>query len=90
MANASMFEDFYQVPDLKFDIQKLRGLKDILEKKFNTLGRPHFGAIMMNQIPGDKSSTTGHMLEGFIGLSQTIPVKKSKEIKKLMRKNIVN
>ena len=34
MANASMFEDFYQVPDLKFDIQKLRGdLKDILEKK---------------------------------------------------------
>ena len=29
-----MFEDFYQVPDLKFDIQKLRGdLKDILEKK---------------------------------------------------------
>ena len=33
MANASMFEDFYQVPDLKFDIQKLRGdQKDILEK----------------------------------------------------------
>ena len=61
-----MFEDFYQVPDLKFDIQKLRGdLKDILEKKkFNTLGISHFGAIMMNQIPGDKSSTTGHNVRG--------------------------
>ena len=76
-----MFEDFYQVPDLKFDIQKLRGdLKDILEKKkFNTLGISHFGAIMMNQIPGDKSSTTGHNVRG---VYWTKPDDTGKEVKR--------
>ena len=66
MANASMFEDFYQVPDLKFDIQKLRGdLKDILEKKkFNTLGISHFGGNYDEPNTGDKSSTTGHNVRG--------------------------
>ena len=81
MANASMFEDFYQVPDLKFDIQKLRGdLKDILEKKkFNSLGISHFGAIMMNQIPGDKNSTTGHNIRG---VYWTKPDDTGKEVKR--------
>ena len=76
-----MFEDFYQVPDLKFDIQKLRGdLKDILEKKkFNTLGISHFGAIMMNQIPGDKNSITGHNIRG---VYWTKPDDTGKEVKR--------
>ena len=35
MQNTAMFNDFYQVPDLKFDIQKLRrDLEMILSKKF--------------------------------------------------------
>ena len=41
------FEDFFKVPDLKFDISRLRkDLEVILEKKnFNSLGISHFGAI---------------------------------------------
>ena len=60
------FKDFYQVPDLKFDIFKLRkDLDGILNKKnFNSLGIPHFGAIPLNQIPNDKSSIKGHNVRG--------------------------
>ena len=33
MSNSSTFEDFYQVPDIKFDISKLRtDLEKILKK----------------------------------------------------------
>jgi hypothetical protein len=52
------FKDFYKVPDIKFDIPKLR-----LEK-FNTLDINHFGAIPLNEIPGEKESTQGHNLRG--------------------------
>ena len=60
------FEDFYQVPDLKFDILKLRqGLEDILNKRhFNSLGISHFGAIPLNQIPNDINSVQGHNVRG--------------------------
>jgi|TARA_B110001452_G_scaffold142561_1_gene118565 hypothetical protein len=60
------FNDFYQVPDLKFDISKLRNdLEIILKKKnFNSLGISHFGAIPLNQIPNDKASTKGHNVRG--------------------------
>ena len=60
------FKDFYQVPDLKFDIFKLRkDLDGILNKKnFNSLGISHFGAIPLNQIPNDKSSIKGHNVRG--------------------------
>ena len=60
------FEDFYQVPDLKFDISALRRDLEIILKKrnFNTLGISHFGAIPLNQIPNDKNSTTGHNVRG--------------------------
>jgi hypothetical protein len=60
------FEDFYQVPDLKFNIFKLRkDLEDILNKKnFNSLGISHFGAISLNQIPNDKNSVKGHNVRG--------------------------
>ena len=60
------FEDFYQVPDLKFDILKLRNdLDSILKSKnFNSLGISHFGAIPINRIPNDNESVEGHNVRG--------------------------
>ena len=60
------FNDFYKVPNIKFDISKLRkDLEKILEKKFfNTLGIKNFGAIALNEVPGDKESTKGHNVRG--------------------------
>ena len=60
------FEDFYKVPDLKFDIFKLRkDLENVLKKKkFNTLGIPHFGAISLNQIPNDADSIKENNIRG--------------------------
>ena len=60
------FNDFYEVPNIKFDITKLRAdLKKVLKKKkFNTLDINHFGAIPLNEIPGDKKSTEGHNIRG--------------------------
>ena len=60
------FEDFYKVPDLSFDILKLReDLDKILEsKKFNTPGVTHFGAIPINQIPNDEDSIKGNKIRG--------------------------
>ena len=60
------FEDFYEVPNLNFDILKLReDLDKILEnKKFNSPGVTHFGAIPINQIPNDESSIKGHNIRG--------------------------
>ena len=58
--------DFYKVPNIKFDISKLKfDLKKILnKKKFNSLGIKNFGAISLNQIPGDKESIEGHNVRG--------------------------
>ena len=60
------FNDFYKVPNIKFDISKLKlDLENILEKKnFNTLGIKNFGAIPLNEIPGDKNSIEGHNVRG--------------------------
>ena len=60
------FEDFYKVPDLSFDVEKLRvDLVGVLKKKnFNTLGIKNFGAISLNQIPNDESSITGNNVRG--------------------------
>ena len=65
MAQVS-FEDFYEVPGLKFDITKLRAdLEVILEsKKFNSPGVTHFGAIPINQIPNDENSIKGSNIRG--------------------------
>ena len=65
MAEVS-FEDFYQVPDLKFDISKLRNdLEKVLEiKKFKSPGVTHFGAIPINRIPNDESSVEGNNVRG--------------------------
>jgi hypothetical protein len=75
------FKDFYQVPDLKFDIHRLRkDLDSILRKKnFDTPGVSHFGAIPLNQIPNDKSSIQGHNIRGQYW---TIPDETGKEVKR--------
>ena len=61
-----LFKDFYQVPDMKFDVTKLRNdlTKVLKRKKFDNLNISHFGAIPLNQIPGDESSTKGHNMRG--------------------------
>jgi len=60
------FEDFYEVPNLNFDISKLRkDLDKVLKaKKFNSPGVTHFGAIPLNQIPNDRSSIEGNNIRG--------------------------
>ena len=60
------FEDFYEVPNLNFDISKLRNdLDKVLKtKKFNSPGVTHFGAIPLNQIPNDRSSIEGNNIRG--------------------------
>ena len=60
------FEDFYEVPNLNFDISKLReDLNKILEnKRFNSPGVTHFGAIPINQIPNDENSIKGNNIRG--------------------------
>ena len=65
MANLN-FSDFYQVPNLEFDIQRMRDdLNKVLKKKkFESLGITHFGAIPLNQIPGDENSIKGNNVRG--------------------------
>ena len=76
--NNKVSSDFYNVPNLKFDIKKLRSdLEKILKQKnFNSLGIKSFGAIPVNQIPGDKSSIEGHNVRGTYW---TIPDESGKE-----------
>jgi hypothetical protein len=59
--------DFYQVPDLKFDISKLRNaLKKVLAIKSydDAAGTKHIAAICLNQIPGKSESITGENVKG--------------------------
>ena len=65
MATTS-FDDFYEVPNLNFDIPKLReDLNKILKnKKFKSPGVTHFGAISLNQIPNDENSIKGNNVRG--------------------------
>ncbi|MDC0473260.1 aspartyl/asparaginyl beta-hydroxylase domain-containing protein [Pelagibacteraceae bacterium] len=60
------FKDFYQVPDLKFDITRLRqDLEEVLKKKkFASPGVSHFGAISVNQVPNDAESVKGNNIRG--------------------------
>ena len=61
------FKDFHTVKDLKFDPKKLKeGLKQILKiKKYDTGGGiTHFGAICLNQIPGQPDSIKGKNTRG--------------------------
>ena len=79
--NKNLFKDFYTIPNLKFNVDKLRSdLDKILKiKNFNSLGIKNFAAIPLNQIPGDKSSTEGHNVRGTYW---TIPDETGKEAKR--------
>ena len=74
------FTDFYQVPNLKFDIKRLKNdLEVILKKKsFFSPGKiTNFGAIPLNQIPNDQDSIKGHNVRG---IYWTIPDENGKEV----------
>tara|TARA_B100001059_G_C17798155_1_gene564420 strand:- start:500 stop:1102 length:603 start_codon:yes stop_codon:yes gene_type:complete len=73
------FSDFYSVPDLKFDVSKLKtDLKKVLEKRnFLSPGISHFGAIPLNQIPNDENSIKGNNIRGQYW---TIPDDSGKEV----------
>ena len=60
------FEDFYKVPELKFDISRLRKDLDLIleNKKFKSPGVSHFGAISLNQVPNDEESIKGNNIRG--------------------------
>ena len=67
MSNTTTYNDFYQVPNLQFDVSKLRNnLNEILKKKnFDTsLNISHFAALPMNRVPGDDESIKGHNVRG--------------------------
>ena len=77
--NEQQASDFYKVPDITFDIKKLRAELDrvLKQKKFNTLGITNFAAIPMNKIPGDESSIQGHNVRG---IYYTKPDESGKEV----------
>ena len=61
------FTDFHTVENLKFDTKKLQeALKQVLKiKKYDTAGGvTNFGAICLNQIPGQPESTKGNNARG--------------------------
>ena len=60
------FTDFYKVPELKFDISKLRNDLEVVlkKKKFASPGVSNFGAISLNQIPNDEESIKGNNIRG--------------------------
>ena len=73
------FNDFYRVPDLKFDISRLRKDLDVVLKKKNfiTAGVTHFGAISLNQVPNVDDSIKG---ENIRGIYWTKPDETGKEV----------
>ena len=64
--NNISFNDFYKVPDLSFNIIKLRKDLEIIlkKKKFDSPGISNFGAISLNQIPNDEESIKGNNIRG--------------------------
>ena len=79
--NEQYSSDFYKVPDIIFDIKKLRAEIDnvLKQKKFNTLGITNFAAIPINRIPGDAESIKGHNVRGEYW---TFPDESGKEVKR--------
>ena len=65
--NQLNYSNFYQVPELKFDITKLRKDLDVILKKkgfSSPKGVSNFGAISLNQIPNDENSIKGNNVRG--------------------------
>jgi len=71
--------NFHTVPDLKFDLNKLQeALKQVLKiKKYDDAGGiSNFGAICLNQIPGNPDSVKGSYARG---IYWTLPDQTGKE-----------
>ncbi len=79
--NEQHSSDFYKVPNIKFDIKKLREELDgvLKQKNFNTLGISNFAAIPINRVPGDEDSVKGHNIRGEYW---TFPDESGKEVKR--------
>jgi hypothetical protein len=79
--NEQYCSDFYKIPDVTFDIKKLRTDLDriLKQKKFNTLGIQNFAAIPINGVPGDADSIKGHKVRGQYW---TFPDETGKEVKR--------
>ena len=79
--NEQHTSDFYKVPNISFDIKKLRAELDrvLKQKKFNTLGITNFAAIQINRVPGDADSIKGHNVRGEYW---TFPDESGKEVKR--------
>ena len=79
--NEQHSSDFYKVPDITFDIKKLREELDrvLKQKKFNTLGIKNFAAIPINRVPGDSDSIKGNNVRGEYW---TFPDESGKEVKR--------
>ena len=79
--NEQHASDFYKVPDITFDIKKLRAELDTVlkKKKFNTLGITNFAAISINRVPGDADSIKGHNVRGEYW---TFPDESGKEVRR--------
>ena len=79
--NEKPYSDFYKVPNITFDIKKLREELDrvLKEKKFDTLGIKNFAAIPINRVPGDVDSVKGHNVRGEYW---TFPDETGKEVKR--------
>ena len=63
----SNYSDFQTLKDIKFDIKKLQSaLSEVLKiKKYGSpKGITNFGAICLNQIPGNPESIEGHNARG--------------------------
>ena len=74
------YSDFYQVPDLQFDIKRLRSdLEKVLKSKsfFSPSKIKNFVEIRLNKIPNDSESVKGHNVRG---IYWTIPDEKGKEV----------
>jgi hypothetical protein len=73
------FQDFYKVPDLSFNITKLRKDLEVVlkKKKFDSAGVSNFGAIALNQIPNEEESVKGNNVRG---VYWTIPDESGKEV----------
>ena len=74
------YSDFHHVPDLKFDVTKLKhDLTSILKNRgFIKLNQvSNFGAIPLNQIPNNDDSIKGHNVRG---IYWTIPDEKGVEV----------
>ena len=78
--NDQHFSDFYKVPNIKFNIKKLKEELDRVhkQKNFNTLGITNF-AVPINKIPGKEDSIKGHNIRGEYW---TFPDESGKEVKR--------